>query len=92
MLVETAHTMDDLMKKRLLSVSHVHSTFLSALVQQLCVTLQGEHRSQSEKEADMAFQLQEIQTILSHQRHDSELTLVYICFTISLNSDWHVQP
>ena len=60
MFYQFAWTLDKLMKKRLLSVSHFSSTFLSAVVEELRLTLQAEHKNQSKIEFHLAVEIREV--------------------------------
>ena len=75
---------DQLLQKRLLSLNHISSNFLSSIVEQSRITLQDEHKSQDKVDIGIKAQLNKIETILASQRHQPELLAVYVILAVNL--------
>ena len=65
-------------------MSHFSSSFFSALLEQLRLTLQEEHKVSSETLSELLNDIGKVQTTLREQRHQPELAGVYVMLTLSL--------
>ena len=72
------------MQKRLLSLNHFSSSFVSTVIEQLRLTLQSEHEGQSKSSTNLAVEINKVQASLSNQRHQPELMGVYIVLAVVL--------
>ena len=84
MFYQFTRTLDKLMQKRLLTISHFSSSFLSSVVEQLRLTLQAEHRNQSQIESHLEVEINKVQASLDQQCHQPELSGVYIALAAVL--------
>ena len=65
-------------------LNHFSSIFLSAVVEQTRLTLQKEHQLEAETSTDLKVEINKVQSTLASQRHQPELTGVYIMLTVAL--------
>ena len=84
MFYQFTRTIDKLLQKRLLSLNHFSSSFLSSVIEQLRITLQSEHQIQTETGNGLEKQINKVETILANQRHQPELMGVYVVLAVVL--------
>ena len=84
MFYQFTRTIDKLLQKRLLSLNHFSSSFLSSVIEQLRLTLQTEHQVQNESTTGLETQINKVETILTTQRNQPELMGVYVVLAVVL--------
>ena len=73
------HVIDQLLQKRLLSLSHTSSSFMSAIVEQQRITLHKEHKVQDKELASIVTEIDQIRHALdATAEHDPELAYIYM--------------
>ena len=61
-------SVDKLIQERLLSLNHISASFVSTVIEQLRLTLQSEHRNQSQSSSNLAVKINKVQTSLNEQK------------------------
>ena len=82
MLQDLSHTFDGLLQKHLNSVSHVYTSYLSALIQQLRVKINKDNEGSKNREVAMGSQLHGVQDAIDNFVHEPELAMVYLACSI----------